>query len=494
MTDGQVSRTSVLFRRTPSPPTIRHTSLASNHLVNRDEHTNTSSSKRERQAGGASRRKQVPRSNHAHLNAQNTDRSALVILHHTATDRVPHLLQIKYDRMAESPFGYFRGAVPVMAHDLGHQPHTGILNQLCGDAHVRNLGAYAALDGSLTFDINDFDESLRGPFEWDVKRLATSIYLAAREVHESERGCRDAVRIFTRRYRKSIHHFADMPVIELGRYQVHRHADLSALSDVFAKAERSTPTHLRDSLTEPARPKGQKATNRGAGKKTAEKTSAAGDRIFCSDPPLLQRLSGSEAGDVLASLEAYRQTIEPERCHLLSRYRPVDVAFKVVGTGSVGLRDYCIYFEGNGTNDPLFLQIKQEVASAWALYLKDETGHPTPPSEGARAVNGQRAMQIQSDPFLGYTRIGSRDYLVRQLNDHKGSVDLADIEAETLLHYADLCGELLARGHARSGDPDALSGYIGHSSQFDKAIADFARSYADQTEKDWDELHRSRKG
>ncbi len=161
----------------------------------------------------------------------------------------------------------------------------------------------------------------------------------------------------------------------------------------------------------------------------------------------------------------------------------------------MGLRDYCVYFEGNGSEDPLFLQIKQEVASAWAPYLKEnEPARRPAKSEGARVVDGQRAMQVQSDPFLGSTRIEGRDYLVRQLNDHKGSLDLGTADAETLAHYADLCGELLARGHARSGDPDALAGYIGHGARLDKAIADFARSYADQTEHDWQELRRSRQG
>lgn len=201
---------------------------------------------------------------------------------------------------------------------------------------------------------------------------------------------------------------------------------------------------------------------------------------------------------MLASLDIYQATLEPERRHLLGRYRPVDVAFKVVGTGSVGLRDYCIYFEGNGLNDPLFLQVKQEVASAWAPYLEadntgDARGDPRRRNEGTRVVNGQRAMQIQSDPFLGSTEIAGRSYLVRQLNDHKGSVDPTTLDSETLEHYADLCGELLARGHARSGDPDALAGYVGRGSQLDQAIAKFARSYADQTEVDWQELRRSRR-
>lgn len=457
-------------------------------------------SKHERQSRGQSRRKQVARSGHAHWDGKLVKRSALEVLHRSTGDRLPQLLALKYDRMAESPFGYFRGAVPVMSHDLGQGPHTGLFNQLCGDAHVRNLGAFAALDGSLTFDINDFDETIRGPFEWDVKRLATSLYLAAREGKESESQCRDAVRVFLRRYRKSIHQFAAMPVIELARYQIHRRTELEAISEVFAQAEHATPMHLRDTLTEAVAGKRPQPAKAKAGKsaKTAAKASATkmprdADRVFALQPPLLQPLPEAEAALVLASLTCYRGSIEPERRHLLSRYRPVDVAFKVVGTGSVGLRDYCVYFEGNGTDDPLFLQIKQEVASAWATYVNDgEPAGRSRQNEGARVVNGQRAMQVQSDPFLGFTRIERRDYLVRQLNDHKGSLDLRAVNSGTLAHYADLCGEMLARGHARSGDPDALAGYIGHGARLDKAIADFARSYADQTEHDWQELRKSR--
>lgn len=452
-------------------------------------------SKQQRQAAGQSRRKQISRSGHALWLRKDGRRSALEILQRTAVGRVPHLLALKYERMAESPFGYFRGAAPVMAFDLGHQPHTGIITQICGDAHVRNLGAYATPDGSLTFDINDFDETLRAPFEWDVKRLATSIHLTARETGETEAACHNAVRIFLRRYRKSLHRFAAMPVLELARFQVHRRTGLAAVSEVFWKAERSTPLHLRDQLTEPESSLPAKGKGKGKAPKRAQATGDAPEepRIFRSAPPLLERLTPEQAGVVLASLEAYRETIQPERRHHLSRYRPVDVAFKVVGTGSIGLRDYCIYLEGNGPDDPLFLQIKQEVASAWERYLGElEAPLPQGVSQGERVVNGQRAMQIQSDPFLGYTHIEGRNYLVRQLNDHKGSVNLGHLDAEALAHYADLCGELLARGHARSGDPDALAGYIGHGNPFDKSLAEFARRYADQTERDWQALRRAR--
>ena len=213
-------------------------------------------------------------------------------------------------------------------------------------------------------------------------------------------------------------------------------------------------------------------------------------RRFKEIKPILTRVTGRQAAAVLASLGPYRQTLEPQRQHLLSFYRPVEVAFKVVGTGSVGLRDYCIYFEGNGPDDPLFLQIKEEPPSAYAPYLPDAD---PPRHNGQRTAEGQKAMQVQSDPFLGWTHFGGRDYLVRQLNDHKGSIDLEDLAGGGLEAYAEVCGELLARGHARSGDPLILAGYIGSGDGFSEALAKFGSAYADQTEKDWQELKRSGK-
>jgi uncharacterized protein (DUF2252 family) len=191
---------------------------------------------------------------------------------------------------------------------------------------------------------------------------------------------------------------------------------------------------------------------------------------------------------VLAALGPYRSTLEPQRQHLLSLYQPVDVAFKVVGTGSVGLRDYCIYFEGNGPGDPLFLQMKEEAPSAYTMYLPDaRPAH----HNGQRTVEGQRAMQVQSDPFLGWTELEGRDYLVRQLNDHKGSIELTDLAGSGLSAFAEICGELLARGHARSGDPQMIAGYIGSGEGFAEALSKFGAAYADQTEKDWQTLRRT---
>jgi uncharacterized protein (DUF2252 family) len=211
-------------------------------------------------------------------------------------------------------------------------------------------------------------------------------------------------------------------------------------------------------------------------------------RRFKEENLHLWRISGREKSEVLAALGPYRTMLEPQRQHLLSLYRPIDVAFKVVGTGSVGLRDYCIYFEGNGPGDPLFLQIKEEPASGYASYPPD--AHP-PHHNGQRVAEGQRSMQVQSDPFLGWTQMGGRDYLVRQLNDHKGSIELEDLDGDGLTAFAEVCGELLARSHARAGDPIAISGYLGGGSGFAEALADFGVAYADQTEKDWQDLRRS---
>ena len=216
-------------------------------------------------------------------------------------------------------------------------------------------------------------------------------------------------------------------------------------------------------------------------------------RIFRSNPPVLTRVDPREAALVLASLGPYARTLQPERRHFLGLYLPQDVCFKVVGTGSVGLRDYCIYLEGlsrpHGT-DPMFLQIKEEPASAYAPYLPEGSTHT---HQGHRVMDGQRAMQLTSDPFLGYTTIEGRDYLVRQLNDHKASLDLTRLNAASLLGYADLCGELFARGHARAGDPVPIAAYIGVSDRFDRAILAFAHAYANKTEEDWSLLKKSLK-
>ena len=425
---------------------------------------------------GQARRKQVGRQEHSELNIKARKTAPATLLDRSMRGRVPALIKLKHELMAQSPFGYFRGAVPVMAADMAFLPSTGIVSQLCGDAHVRNLGAYAAPDGRLVFDINDFDETIRGPFEWDLKRMAASLVLAGRGSGHKDSSSRQAVEKCIERYSAQMRAFAKMPGLEVGRFQVHRLGLVAPIHAALLKAERATPSHTLEQLTEPV-------PGSGAGKPGAP-------RRFKEMKPTLTRVTNSQAAAVLASLGPYREMLEPQRQHLLSFYRPVDVAFKVVGTGSVGLRDYCIYFEGNSSADPLFLQVKEEPASAYTAYLPD--AHPVQ-HNGQRVAEGQKAMQVQSDPFLGWTHIAGRQYLVRQLNDHKGSIELVDLAGGALQAYGEVCGELLARGHARSGDPLVIAGYLGTGDGFAEALAKFGSLYADQTEKDWEALCRSRK-
>jgi len=446
---------------------------------------------RERLAQGQAQRKQMRRAEHAGWHpSQRKHRHSdpLKLLAASMRGRVPALIPIKYDRMAASPFGFYRGAVPVMAHDLSLGPNTGIFTQLCGDAHVRNLGAFAALDGRIVFDINDFDETIRGPFEWDVKRMAASLILAGREAGAKQGHCREAAGAFLANYRTTMHSFARMPVLELARYLVHRLRDVQPISQIMRVAERATPLHNLEALTIPADDSAAGATDPAPSELAPRVGGAA--RIFKTIEPDLTRLDRGLARKVLDSLATYAETLQPERQHFLAQYTPFDVAFKIVGTGSVGLRDYCVYLQGNGAKDPLFLQIKEEAASAYTPYLGEVATH----HQGRRVVEGQRAMQVQSDPFLGWTTIEGRDFLVRQLNDHKAAVANNELRSAALLEYAAVCGETLARGHARAGDPCMIAGYIGASSRFDEAIAHFAADYADQTERDWEGLVRSRRG
>jgi uncharacterized protein (DUF2252 family) len=434
----------------------------------------------QRKALGLAARKQLARSAHADIHIHGTAKKhdPLALLRASEADRIPALVAVKHQRMSASPFGFYRGAVPIMAADLAARPNTGLITQLCGDAHIANLGAFATPDGNLTFDINDFDESIRGPFEFDVKRLTTSLILGGREAGIKMPARHKAAMHFLSRYRELMHDFAAMPILELARHQIKRIAKTKPMPSIFEQAQHSTPDKTLENLTL------CKATTTSSKAKLRKQGE---ERIFRTDdetPHLLSRVIGKEAELVRESLGPYSRTLQPERRHFLAQYKIIDVGFKVVGTGSVGLRDYIVYLEGthNTQSDPLFLQIKEEPASAYAPYLSDSARYS---HNGHRVMDGQRAMQLTSDPFLGYTTIEGRDYLVRQLNDHKASLDLTTLTPESLLGYADLCGELFARGHARAGDPVAIAAYLGNNARFDDAILSFAHNYADQTERYW---------
>jgi uncharacterized protein (DUF2252 family) len=384
--------------------------------------------------------------------------------------RVEGLVPVRHSRMLVSPFTFYRGAPAVMAYDLAHMPSSGITVQLCGDCHISNFGMFASPERALVFDLNDFDETLPGPFEWDVKRTAASIVVAARNAQIDEDDARAAVRLALRVYREQMHEFADRGYLDTWYSRTE--------ADVFL--EMVDKKHRKEAVTQLARVQ-QRDRLRALSKLTEM---VDGQRRIVHDPPLIYRLEKGEENIrawVTELFTAYYESLEESRKRLLERYRLVDVAHKVVGVGSVGTRCFISYWEGNSGGDPLFLQIKQANASLLEPYLgSSEYKRP-----GERVVTGQRLMQATSDIFLGYTRSGDHDYFVRQLYDMKGSADLDTIPAAYLVRYAALCGAVLARAHARSGDGAQIAGYLGKSDSFDKALEEFAFRYADQNDADY---------
>jgi len=417
---------------------------------------------RERIEFGRDQRRRLKRSDHAHWDAKQRKHDPVEIILAVNRERIPALVPIKMARMAASPFGYFRGNVPVMAADLAAMRSSGITVQICGDAHVRNLGAFAAPDGRLVFDVNDFDETIRAPWEWDLKRLGTSLVLAGREAQNSDRACHEAVLACAGMYRRKMAEYCWMTCLEVAHCRIHRQFFGQPGASVLERAERATAAHSLARLT----------------------VARGKPRVFREMRPVLTHPSKARARQVLQALKTYRETLSPAGLHLLSFYRAVDVAFKLVGTGSVALHDYVVlHFAGDGVADPLFLQVKQAVTSAYAPYVQSaETGI----HQGERVIRGQRMLQAQPDVLLGWTSLGKGDYLVRQLNDHKGSIEDADLRGAGLTEYANTCGEVLARGHARSGDPAVLAGYLGPNERFDRALGKFSMGYADQATKDYE--------
>ncbi|MFZ0311732.1 MAG: DUF2252 domain-containing protein [Candidatus Korobacteraceae bacterium] len=423
-----------------------------------------SKTREERRQFGRSLRNQIARISQGDWDPKQRKFDVISLLIDSNRPRIARLLPIKYARMATSPFGFFRGAVPVMAADLAAMPSTSLRTQICGDAHVQNLGAFEAPDGRLIFDINDFDETTIGPWEWDVKRMAASLVLAGREAGNADKECKLAVLAFAQRYRQCMRRFSEMTVLELARYQIFRVAGL--LKSVLRQAERATPAHNLQKLT----------------------VFANGKHRFCEERPTQFHIPPAVATAVIASLRSYARTLSADRAFFFSQYVPEDVVFRVVGTGSVGTHDYVLLMFAGAIADPLFLQVKEEPPSSYAPYLPPRRN---PVHHGERVTEGQRAMQMQSDIFLGWTSIDGRDYVVRQLRDHKACIEANVLQGNGLVQYARMAGELLAKGHARSGDPCALSGYLGTADKFDTAMARFGITYANQTVKDWEALRRA---
>jgi uncharacterized protein (DUF2252 family) len=423
---------------------------------------------------GRAARRLVPRGAQAEWKLATDRPDPIDLLEAQASDRIPDLIPIRYSRMMASPFAFMRGSAIVMAHDLASTPKTGIQAQLCGDAHLSNFGAYASPERALLFDLNDFDETLPGPWEWDVKRLAASFVVAGRENGFDATDCAEAAQASVASYRKRMAEFSQMGELEVWYSRVSEDDVRSMISD--ARTKKKTANKLSKTV--------RKARSRDSLQALSKLTRVVdGRRMIEDDPPLLVRIPEEDElrAQVYAILESYKRTLQEDRRHLLDRYRFVDTARKVVGVGSVGRRAYVVLLEGRDQDDPLFLQVKEAGASVLERYVKSSTFE----HHGHRVVAGQRLMQAASDIFLGWFRgTAGRDFYWRQLKDMKGSANVEGMSPDELVIYAGICGWALARAHARSGDRVQIAAYLGKSERFDRAIADFAQAYADQTERD----------
>ncbi len=438
----------------------------------------------ERVARGKAARAEVPRSSHAVFEPGVTRPDPVDLLERQAVSRVPELVPIRYGRMLSSPFAYFRGAALAMASDLASTPTSGLHVQTCGDAHLTNFGVFASPERQLVFDLNDFDETLPGPWEWDLKRLAASLEIAARDNAFTAEEARTIVLAGVASYRRAMAGFAAMTNLQV--WYAH------AVIDEAVANLRGRVGAGRLKRTEQALAKARTRDHMQAFDKLVT-VGTDGTPRFVSDPPLLvpiEELAGPGQlqdleGQIRGALRSYRSTMTSDRRHLLESYDYVELARKVVGVGSVGTRAWVVLLLGRDHQDPLLLQVKEAQNSV----LEDFVGRSEYTNCGQRVVAGQRLMQASSDIFLGWQRLTGldgklRDFYVRQLRDWKGSAEVEQMVPEGMGLYAELCGWTLARGHARSGDRIAIASYLGTGDVFDRAVADFASAYADQNEKD----------
>lgn len=433
---------------------------------------------------GKALRREVPRSAHAEWSPSPGRQSPVVVVTSQNSDRLPWLVPVRHERMSASPFTFYRATAKLMALDLADTPSIGVHPQICGDAHASNFGFYGSPERDLVFDVNDFDETLRGPWEWDLKRLAASIAIAARnnglprdDEHEFASSSATA-------YRTAMRHLAHTPYLDIWYSRI----DSTNIESAFGRdAGRQGIKRYREAIQ-----KTRSRDSRHALRKLAEKTDS-GYRIG-SRPPLIVPLRDLEESaephtlraEVVEAFEGYLDSVPDHIGTLLRRFRFVDLALKVVGVGSVGRRCFIVLLTGIDDSEPLFLQVKEAASSVLEDHL--------PPSQyanaGQRVVEGQRLMQSVSDIFLGWTETsaGGHQYYWRQLKDMKGSAEVEHLDRGQLLQYARLCGLTLARAHARSADPAVIAGYLGKSKAFDRAIGEFAVQYADQNDRDYEEF------
>jgi uncharacterized protein (DUF2252 family) len=418
---------------------------------------------------GKALRAQTPRASHAGWQPSPDRRDPIDILEESNRGRVPELIPIRYGRMLVSPFAFLRGSAAVMAADLATTPASGIRVQVCGDCHLSNFGLFATPERNLVFDINDFDETLPAPWEWDVKRLAASFVVVGRENKLADRDSEAVVRALSSSYRTHLREYAEMRVLDAWYARIDEKALIATAPDAAARRRRQRiAAKARASVAEYLFPKISGVVD--------------GQRRIVDQPPLLFHAAWQEHDlvRVQKALEQYHASLPAERRRLFERYRLVDYAFKVVGVGSVGTRCLVLLFLA-GENDPLLLQVKEAGPSVLEPYV----GKGGYEHQGQRIVVGQRLMQSASDMFLGWaTYLDGAHCYIRQLRDMKFSVPLVNLDAQRLANYAALCGWALARAHAKGGDAAFLSGYLGGADAFDQALGGFALDYADQTERD----------
>ncbi|GAB3577244.1 DUF2252 domain-containing protein [Amycolatopsis endophytica] len=417
----------------------------------------------------------TPPSAHGHAARNERRPSVTEFVEASNEGRLQELIPLRIGRMVASPFSFFRGAAGLMAADLDGTPHSGLSAQICGDAHAANFGLYGTPDGQIVMDINDFDETVRGPWEWDLKRLAASLVLAGREGGVSEEDCRDAAEDAVKSYRRVVRRLGEASFLRswnaLGDEDSLSKVKADDLSDEFGeaaeKARRNTSARVSAKWTE----------------RIDDHSTGLSHHRFVEDPPVLRHVDEATANAVADGLVSYVHTLRESRRTLIARYRIADIAFRVVGTGSVGLRSYVVLLHGN-TDEDLVLHVKEARPSALTPFVPGHRGE----HEGQRIVHGARLVQAETDILLGWTTIGGRPFIVRQFRNMKGAIEPTELGGKDLDDYGRLAGALLARAHIRSVHPRLLAGYFDGDDQLDEAIGRYAVRYADQTESDHAEL------
>ncbi len=467
--------------------------MSTDHVTNTIRHLTTE----DRVRLGKEARALAPRSSHAEFHPAVDRPDPVALLERQAQTRVPELVPIRYGRMLVSPFTFFRGAALVMATDLSETPRSGLKAQICGDAHLSNFGLFASPERKMMFDVNDFDETLPGPWEWDLKRLAASAVIAARDRGFREKDADAAALAVGASYRTEMARLAGLSTMDVWYFHIDVAGLLHELETTAARTGSKTDRHMAVRTAKII----DKARTRDSLQALNKLTRVVdGELRFVSDPPLIvpsEELFQPEVSDALQHsfhqlIRGYRHSLQTDRRHLLEEFRFIQIARKVVGVGSVGTRAWVLLLIGKDNGDPLILQAKEAEASV----LEDFVGKSGYANHGARVVAGQHLMQASSDIFLGYEQVESpdgkkRDFYIRQLRDWKGSFEIEGAIPQGLTKYVAICAQALARAHARSGDRVAIASYLGSGPTFDRALVEFATTYADQNERDFEALQRA---